>query len=138
MDILKRIGLLCIVFLAGGITFVNLSAIKHGVPMHYDANLGKIAFAVLLAIVFGYYMAHRTLNPKTAFYGDMHETGRKRKPARRNKQTEAEQIYRQEFHKEPPFYLGAAFDMYRQQVLYGQPVTAGGQILLNATTMSKL
>ena len=58
-------------------------------------------------------MTHRTLNPKTAFYGDMRETRRKRKFTR-NKLTEAEQIYRQHFCKEPPFYLGAAFDMYQQ------------------------
>lgn len=59
-------------------------------------------------------MAHRTLNQKTAFYGDMRETGRKRKPTKRNKYDEAIQVYRQEFRKEPPFYLGAAYYMYKQ------------------------
>lgn len=52
---LKQIGCLCLVFLAGGVTFANLSVMVYGVPAHYSASWGKVIFALLLAMFFGYH-----------------------------------------------------------------------------------
>lgn len=54
---LKRIGYLCLIFLAGGVTYMNLS-VMYGAPAHYNANWGKVVFALLLAIFFGYCAIH--------------------------------------------------------------------------------
>jgi len=52
MDRIKQIGYLCLVFIAGGVVHINLAVMMYGVPEHYDAHWGKVAFAVFLAIVF--------------------------------------------------------------------------------------
>ena len=59
-------------------------------------------------------MPHRTPNPLTAFYGDMRETGRRRKSTRRNKYQEGSRAYYTFFGKRPPSYYGSAVDMYRK------------------------
>lgn len=55
---LKRIGCLCLVFLAGGVVFANLLVMVYGSPEHYHANWGKVIFALLLAVYFGYCAIH--------------------------------------------------------------------------------
>lgn len=53
-------------------------------------------------------MSHRTLNPRTAFYGDMRN---KVNPEYRNrgmkKANGAQEAYRQEFGKKPPHFYGS-------------------------------
>jgi len=50
---LEQAWWLFLVFLAGGVTFLNLSVLKYGVPTHYEASWFNICVASLLAIVFG-------------------------------------------------------------------------------------
>jgi hypothetical protein len=53
VNTLKRVGCLVGVFLAGGVTFANITALQHGIPAHYEADIGKIVLAIFLAIIFG-------------------------------------------------------------------------------------
>ena len=49
----ERFGSLVGVFMAGAVATMNLTTMVYGVPEHYDANVGKIIFALLLAFYFG-------------------------------------------------------------------------------------
>ena len=53
-DLFQRIGSLIMVFLAGGVTNGNLIVMMYGEPNHYDASVGKVIFAIILAVVFGW------------------------------------------------------------------------------------
>lgn len=50
---LKKIGFIFLVFMAGSVASINLCYIKYGIPAHYDGGWIKFIFACFLAIVFG-------------------------------------------------------------------------------------
>jgi len=50
----RKVGSIVIVFLAGGIAFINLFLLKYGGgPDHYTYGWHKVYFAVGLGILFG-------------------------------------------------------------------------------------
>lgn len=51
---MKRAFFMFMVFLAGGVVFINLVVLKFGEPSHYDASWEKVVFITLLALYFGY------------------------------------------------------------------------------------
>lgn len=58
-------------------------------------------------------MAHRTLNPVTAFWGDGRERGQQTKPRAHDKYAESQVAWVEQFPDEPyPNYYGAAYDAY--------------------------
>jgi hypothetical protein len=40
------------IFLSGGVCFLNLSTMKYGVPQHYNASIWQVVMAVFLGICF--------------------------------------------------------------------------------------
>ena len=51
---IKRISTLILIFITGGIAFINLSYIKFGGPQHYDGGWTRFGIAIFLAIFFGF------------------------------------------------------------------------------------
>ncbi|KKL21768.1 hypothetical protein LCGC14_2442160 [marine sediment metagenome] len=53
MKKVKQIGMLILIFIAGGVAFTNLAYIKYGIPLHYEGGQDKFVIAVFLAVIFG-------------------------------------------------------------------------------------
>ena len=50
---MSRLFSIVMVFLSGGVCFLNLSAIKYSEPAHYEASWGNVLMAITFACFFG-------------------------------------------------------------------------------------
>lgn len=55
-ELFKRIGAMALIFVAGGIAFMNLSQMRYGFPVHYQGSWIKVGIACSIAVFFGIYI----------------------------------------------------------------------------------
>jgi len=57
--VLRKVGCVVMVYLAGGVSAINITHMKYGIPEHYESGGWKIVFSLLLAVMFGVFAIGR-------------------------------------------------------------------------------